>query len=69
MMMMADSIIDGEMVLWVVVNVVWMWGSFTEMDVQVLAWDRAGGTVSHGARRLLHVILVHCFFIGILAVC
>jgi hypothetical protein len=68
-MMMAHSIIDGEMVLWVVVNMVWMWSSLTEMDVQVLAWDRAGGTVSHGARRLLHLILFHSFFIGLFAVC
>jgi hypothetical protein len=41
-MMMTNSIVDGEMVLWVMVNVVWMGRSFTEMDVQVLAWDCAG---------------------------
>jgi len=39
---MTNAIVNGEMVLWVVVNVVGMWGSLTEVNVQVLAWNRAG---------------------------
>ena len=62
-MMMARAIIDGEVMLRVVANMVWMLGPFIVMDVEVLAWESARGTMSHGARALLHFILLHCFFI------
>jgi len=68
-MMMARAIIDGEVMLRVVANMVWMLGPFIVMDVEVLAWESARGTMSHGARALLHFILLHCFFIEFRPIC